>query len=148
MAKDCWDKGEIIGKVMGAVLIPVVITIGGLFFNWQENQRAREAAEAASKRAATAQMMQIAVGVLTGEPTEETKALREWASEVLKNPGEIIAMNDEVTGQLWEAPFSKSWEGITFYAMPPPEGMEELWNNLRLRPNAPGFEFQGSSPDE
>lgn len=149
MAKDGWDITEIVGKVAGAVLIPSVIAIGGLYFNAQENQRARQASEAASRRAATAQMMQIAVGVLSSKPTEETAALRKWATEVLEKPGEIIALNRDAAIQLESSQLAPNWGG--FYATPLPFVPGDPGEEIRVLPYEdpkPEFEFQGGPADE
>jgi hypothetical protein len=65
--KDTWDKAEIIGKVA----IPVIIAITALTLNDQLSQRAQDA-----------EVIKIAVAILSERPSEEgasNSALRSWA---------------------------------------------------------------------
>ncbi|PIB25637.1 hypothetical protein BFP76_00425 [Amylibacter kogurei] len=83
--KDCWDKFEIFGKV----LLPVVVAIAALFLNNQVSQRNL-----------TGTKLQIAVGVLTGEPKDDTKALRDWAINVLQHPDRDHSLSEEAALEL------------------------------------------------
>lgn len=92
MAKDCWDKVEIMGKFLGAVLIPSAIAFSVYSFNTR-----------ASERATAAQMAGIAVGILMEDPSgnpPSSGALRDWAVDVLKNPGEVTPLGSAAAAQL------------------------------------------------
>ncbi|WP_027238248.1 hypothetical protein [Leisingera caerulea] len=92
MAKDLWDKAEVIGKILGAVLIPAVLGYSVHSYN-----------STASTRATAAQMAGIAVGVLMNEPSKDQAAgdaLRMWAVDVLENPGEITPLDPSAAKQL------------------------------------------------
>ncbi len=88
--KDFWDKLEIIGKVA----LPVVIAGATLWFNSQ-----------LSSRQTSADMVQIAVGVLS-QNVDDTEfelgvdPLREWAVEVLDNPTEIQELTEDAKSAL------------------------------------------------
>lgn len=93
MAKDNWDKIEIGAKIGGSILIPIVVGVSVAVFNYN-----------ASKRATAAQMTNIAVGVLMA-PIEENSsgksALRTWAIDVLKKPGEVVPLTEDAATQLY-----------------------------------------------
>ena len=85
LEKDCWDKLEIVGKFVGAILIPLAIG-GATFVINSEN----------SKRDTSAQMASIAVSILSEKPDSDLEGsdpLREWAITVLEQPGEVIPLN-------------------------------------------------------
>jgi hypothetical protein len=84
--KDFWDKAEIVGKV----LVPIVVGVSVWLWNVER-----------TKFQTTATMTQIAIGVLTGEPAESgSKALREWAIDVLRNPSSPPELSESAAAQL------------------------------------------------
>jgi hypothetical protein len=84
--KDFWDKAEIVGKV----LVPIVVGVSVWLWNVER-----------TKFQTTATMTQIAIGVLTGEPSENgSDALREWAISVLRNPSNPPELSDSAATQL------------------------------------------------
>lgn len=87
--KDRWDKADIIAKSLGAVLIPLVVAGTAFWWNAQNNQRQ-----------VSAQMTQIAVGVLQADKTPENAALRSWAVQVLQNPASPPPLNSLAAEQL------------------------------------------------
>jgi len=94
LAKDCWDKGLIIGEVVGKVLTPVVIGVAALIFNSQTSQREQ-----------AARMTQIAVGILSEKPEyspgdTQPDPLRNWAVAVLQQPGDTIPLDDAAADAL------------------------------------------------
>jgi len=92
MAIDRWDKAEIAGKVAGAVLIPVTLAVAAWFVNTELTARGQ-----------AARMTEIAVGVLTLEPSEDPDTndpLRDWAIEVLQNPSDPPPLSDEAAEAL------------------------------------------------
>ncbi|WP_299734611.1 hypothetical protein [uncultured Roseobacter sp.] len=93
MSKDVWEKAEVIGKIVGAVLVPTVIGLSVLVYNQQ-----------ASQRDMAARMAQIAVGILTEAPladASESDPLRSWAIEVLRNPTEITPLSSSASKELY-----------------------------------------------
>jgi hypothetical protein len=94
LAKDCWDKWQIVGEIVGKVSIPLVVVGATLFFNSQTNHREQ-----------AARMAQIAVGILSEKPdysSGETQPdpLRNWAVSVLQQPGEIVPLDDDAADAL------------------------------------------------
>ncbi|MBU3033633.1 hypothetical protein [Tritonibacter mobilis] len=93
MAKDWWDKVEISGKFLGAVLIPAAVAISVYSLN-----------STASERATAAQMAGIAVGILMEDSSDKPSsgdALRVWAVDVLQNPGQVTPLGTDAAKQLY-----------------------------------------------
>ena len=92
MGKDCWDKVEILGKFVGAILIPLAIGAATIKINSQN-----------SRRDTAAQMASIAVGILSEKPDDDAQGvdpLREWALDVLQRPGEIVPLSEGAANDL------------------------------------------------
>ena len=88
--KDCWDKAEIVGKIVGAVAIPVVAVCIAWVWNVQQTRQQTAAA-----------MTEIAIGVLSTRPDEnQPGALREWAISVLLNPSNPPVLTEQAADQL------------------------------------------------
>lgn len=88
--KDLWDKAEIVSKF----IVPLVVAGTALWFNNQLSQRQT-----------SAEMAQIAVGILSEEPVYEegeiqSDPLREWAISVLQSPKEVSSLTDEAAARL------------------------------------------------
>lgn len=125
--KDRWDKAEVIGKIAGAVLIPVTVGIAASVISHQSSQRST-----------AAQMAQIAVGILSLEPSEDEKSgstilhalesdpLREWAIEVLQNPSEVTPLSAAAAKQLHFQNLPTLWGSPLFWGSEEAlaEGME------------------------
>jgi tetratricopeptide (TPR) repeat protein len=73
MARDCWNKADIIGKLAGSILIPVALALGSYIFN-----------EALQERADRQKTRELAITVLQSEKTDKTPQLRAWALGVLE----------------------------------------------------------------
>lgn len=73
MARDRWDKADIIGKLAGSILIPVALAVGSYIFN-----------EALQERADRQKTRELAITVLQSEKTDKTPQLRAWALGVLE----------------------------------------------------------------
>lgn len=106
MAKDCWDKGLIIGEVVGKVLTPIVIGVAALIFNSQTSQREQ-----------AARMTQIAVGILSEKPeyspgNTQPDPLRNWAISVLQRPDETIPLDEEAADALRKQGLSLVFSGV------------------------------------
>jgi hypothetical protein len=68
--KDAWDKIDIIGKLLGSILIPVGLAAAGFFVN-----------SAFQERASKQKTEEIVITVLQSKDTT-TPALRDWATGV------------------------------------------------------------------
>lgn len=76
--KDYWDKAEILGKVVGSVLVPLVVALA--LFMWNSER---------TRQLTAASVTPLAISILTAAPSDEdTTALREWAVAVLNNPSD------------------------------------------------------------
>jgi hypothetical protein len=71
--KDIWDKIDVIGKLLGSILIPIAVTAAGFFVNL-----------ALQDRAAKQKTAEIAITVLQSKDTS-TPELRKWALGVFEN---------------------------------------------------------------
>ena len=82
-SKDAWDKADIIGKLLGSILIPVGVAAVGIFINLaiQERTEAQKRDEISS--AAKLKTEEIAITVLQSKETP-LPAVREWALGVFK----------------------------------------------------------------
>lgn len=89
--KDWWDKAEIVGKVGGAIVIPIVVGVAAAVLNSQISDREQ-----------AARMSEIALGILTEQPAEPggPNALREWAIGVLLNPSAPPTLSEEAADTL------------------------------------------------
>lgn len=87
--KDVWDKAEALSKVVSSVLIPLVVAIA--LWSWNSERTQQQTASA---------MTEIAVGILTGEPSTETEPLRAWAVSVLQSPSDPPNLSDEAASTL------------------------------------------------
>ncbi|MCB5200847.1 hypothetical protein LGQ03_16540 [Loktanella sp. TSTF-M6] len=82
--KDWWDKTEVLSKLIGALLIPVIVAVS--VWVWNSERTLQQTSST---------MTQIAVGILTGPPSPETQPLRAWAISVLQTPDAPPALSDE-----------------------------------------------------
>lgn len=86
MAKDCWDKADVIGKYF----IPVAVA--GTVLGWNVE---------ATKRTTATQMVGIATAILSQAPENETPdALRDWAVDVLGSPTDPPVLSSAAMAQL------------------------------------------------
>ncbi|MCA1337474.1 hypothetical protein [Pseudooceanicola marinus] len=90
--KDIWDKAEICGKVIGAILIPIVV--GASVFHWNTER---------TRRNTTAAMLEIAVGIIEKPRRNDyvgPEPLRQWAVDVLMSPTSPPPITPEVADRL------------------------------------------------
>jgi hypothetical protein len=92
--KDSWDKAEILAKILGAVLLPVVTICIAYMLN-----------ASIQDRSARVRMVELAVEILKSDPKASTNAnyMRGWAVEVLQRNSEVPLPKD-VTDTLMELP--------------------------------------------
>lgn len=137
--KDIWDKFEIVGKVAGAVAIPIVLGFATVYLDERISQRER-----------ASEMTKLAISILTSKPTDKDgQPIREWALSVLTSPDSPPAMSEEAIEALRQKPlpgrsrletaaFIKFAESMCagnldcLYSLGLPKGFEDL-----IDPNAP-----------
>ncbi len=78
--KDTWDKAEIIAKMLGAVLLPVITICIAYMLN-----------ASIQDRAARVRLVELAVEILKSDPNTSTNSnyMRGWALEVLQRNSEV-----------------------------------------------------------
>jgi len=94
--KDSWDKAEIVAKILGAVLLPVVTICIAYLLN-----------ASIQERSARVRMVELAVEILKSDPKAEAMAkenyMRGWAVEVLQRNSEV-PLPHEAIQSLMELP--------------------------------------------
>src|SRR5690349_22032256 len=85
--KDSWDKAEIVAKILGAVLLPVVTICIAYLLN-----------ASIQERSARVRMVELAVEILKSDPKAEAKEnyMRGWAVEVLQRNSELPLPHEAV----------------------------------------------------
>ena len=84
MQKDLWDKFKIIAALIAA-LTPIVIGACGYFINLTLKERETKV-----------RYVEIAVSILREKPHQETKALRDWAVDVVSSYSPIPLSTDAI----------------------------------------------------
>jgi hypothetical protein len=122
--KDCWDKVSILFTGATGVVVPIVVGLSVYFWN----------TERTSKESA-AQMVTIAIGVLTEEPKEGNDPLRVWAIEVLKDPTSITPLTDDA-GEALLLRNVPAWGGLvpSSKLLPPPSEEGQIIQEPLRRP--------------
>ena len=92
--KDSWDKAEILAKILGAVLLPVITICIAYLLN-----------ASIQDRSARVRMIELAVEILKSDPKSATNAnyMRGWAVEVLQKNSEV-PLPKEASDALMELP--------------------------------------------
>ena len=84
--KDCWDKVEVLGKIV------VPIAVGAMILVWNSQRTTQQT---------SATMTDIAIGVLSEQPAEgEGGALRNWAIAVLQSPENPPRLSEKAAFEL------------------------------------------------
>jgi hypothetical protein len=96
--KDSWDKAEILAKILGAVLLPVITICIAYLLN-----------ASIQDRSARVRMIELAVEILKSDPKAATNAnyMRGWAVEVLQKNSEV-PLTKETRDALMELPLPTS----------------------------------------
>ena len=105
--KDIWDKFEVIGKVAGAILVPIAVASSVFIWNAQR-----------TKQETTATMTQIAISILREEPAEDGASadpIRLWAIDVLKNPSSPPPLSPRAEIALQEGRLPSAWGDLPPY---------------------------------
>jgi len=88
--KDVWDKTEIVGKTIGAVLIPTIVALAVYIWNSERTKQ-----QTASSR------VQMAISILEQSSAEvDNRALREWAIAALNSPSDPPPLQGAAAEQL------------------------------------------------
>jgi hypothetical protein len=87
-SKDSWDKAEILAKILGAVLLPVITICIAYMLN-----------ASIQDRSSRVRMIELAVEILKSDPKAEAKAnyMRGWALEVLQKNSEVPLPEEAIT---------------------------------------------------
>lgn len=89
MAKDNWDKFEIITKFVAAVSIPTILGIYGNNINSSIKDKELNQQASQYKAALAQKYVEIATNVLNTNPSLETKPLRLWAIDIINKYSDI-----------------------------------------------------------
>ncbi len=95
-----WGKLKAISALIASVSVPLVIGVVSIDYNNAVNERdsaynvaatKRDSAynEAASKREMNVRYVEMAIEILAQEPSDDTKALRDWAIHVIQRHSEV-----------------------------------------------------------
>ena len=92
--KDQWDKAEILAKILGAVLLPVITICIAYMLN-----------ASIQERSSRVRMIELAVEILKSDPKASTNVnyMRGWALEVLQKNSEV-PLPKEAISVLMELP--------------------------------------------
>jgi hypothetical protein len=66
--KDRWDKADVIGKIVGALFMPVVILLAGYLVNLS-----------LQKRADQQKTIELTITILQSDKSDKTPELKKWA---------------------------------------------------------------------
>lgn len=93
-SKDSWDKAEILAKILGAVLLPVITICIAYMLN-----------ASIQDRSSRVRMVELAVEILKSDPKAASNDIymRGWALEVLQKNSEV-PLPKEALGALMELP--------------------------------------------
>lgn len=102
MSKDAWDKADIVAKIFATLLVPVLLTVAGAYYNnaMKEKEQLQKDKEISLKN------IEIAVGILNAKPTSDNQSLRDWAINTINKYSEI-KLSPEAIKLLKERPLPK-----------------------------------------
>jgi len=79
MKKDCWDKSKIVAEIFAIIIIA--------FYGHWINSTLKE-------KELNVKMTEVAITILSNKPSNETKALRRWAVDIINHYSEIPLSQD------------------------------------------------------
>ena len=82
-AKDVWDKVDIVGKTLGAILIPLMLAASSWYISEKAEQRTDAQHDSETKSAATLKTEEFAITVLQSKAAPP--ALNDWALGVVND---------------------------------------------------------------
>lgn len=85
MAKDRWDKADIIAKIVATLFVPIVLATIGIYFNnvMKEKEQFQKDKEISQK------YFEISIGILNSKPTSDNQPLRDWAINTINKNADI-----------------------------------------------------------
>jgi hypothetical protein len=90
--KDCWDKWHIIANSIAVLLIPTLVG----FFGYQINAAVKD-------KEISQKYVELAIGILKGDPDKESPALLEWAINIV-NANSPVKIDPKVREELKKKP--------------------------------------------
>jgi len=74
---------------MATVVLPFIIYVLGQSYDSSKNEREM-----------SLRYIEVAVGILKEQPTDETKNLRKWAIEIIENYSTVVPLSEEALSEL------------------------------------------------
>ena len=91
-AKDLWDKWHIIANSFAILLVPILIG----YFGYQINAAIKD-------KEISQKYVELAIGILRGDPDKESPALREWAINII-NTNSLVKLDPKAREELKRKP--------------------------------------------
>lgn len=99
MAEKTWDGLKALSALIASVFIPIAVAFIGNEYSKAIEQSNRETTAAVAEADRQASYIEMAVGILSVEPSAENRNLRAWATDVINTYAEV-KMDTAVTRQL------------------------------------------------
>jgi len=90
--KDRWDKGHIIANSIAVLLVPILVG----YFGYQINAAVKD-------KEISQRYVELAIGILKGDPDKESPALRDWAINIV-NANSPVQLDPKVREELKRKP--------------------------------------------
>lgn len=91
-AKDWWDKSHLVANSVAILLVPILVGYFGSEIN-----------SAIKDKEIGQRYVELAIGILKGDPDKESPALREWAINIV-NANSPVHLNPKVREELKRKP--------------------------------------------
>lgn len=91
-SKDAWDKWHVISNCVAILLVPVLVG----YFGYQINLAVKD-------KEISQKYVELAIGILKGDPDKESPALRDWAISIM-NSNSPVKLNPKVREELRHKP--------------------------------------------
>ena len=98
--KDRWDKWHIIANSIAILLVPALVG----YFGYQINAAVKD-------KEISQNYVELAIGILKGDPDKESPALREWAISIV-NSNSPVKLDPKVREELKRKPLHTYVEAI------------------------------------
>jgi hypothetical protein len=128
--KDRWDKVDILGKLLGSILIPGILAVGTYYFN-----------EALQDRATLQKQVETAVTILESSTSDNLPILKQWA---LNKVGKALDLPSGALNELQNSPLPGPLPGPQVIEPHPPnpqliesvlgklQGEEKKWMTIAI----------------
>lgn len=90
--KDSWDKWHIIANSFAILLVPILVG----YFGYQINAAIKD-------KEISQKYVELAIGILRGDPDKESPALREWAINII-NTNSLVKLDPKAREELKRKP--------------------------------------------